>query len=93
MIAEKFSAALNELGSLAGTVPAEVWERLSPIHSQLRGIQEPLAEMERLGIAPDLEEDEQIWITCPEDGPHPDEPVPLSMCKTCDNQDDCWRVE
>ncbi|EGJ49020.1 hypothetical protein [Desulfocurvibacter africanus] len=68
MITEKFDAALNDLGSLAGTVPSDVWERLSPIHAQLRGIQEPLAEMERLGIAPgqDLSGSRPRQIICDE---------------------------
>ena len=91
MITEKFEAALNDLGSLAGNVPGDVWERLSPIHAQLRGIQEPLANMESLGVMPGLEDVEEVYITCPEDGPHPNEPVSLSMCLVCDNLQDCWR--
>lgn len=78
MIAEKFGAALNELGSLAGTVPAEVWERLSPIHAQLRGIQEPLGQLERLSL--DIEEAEG---TCVE---------PEHMCNEClACLEECWR--
>lgn len=89
MITEKFDAALSDLGSLAGTAPADVWERLRPIHAQLRGIQEPIATLERLSI--NLDEAEDAIITCPEDGPHAEEPVSLSMCLGCDNMTDCWR--
>jgi len=87
MITEKFNAALNDLGSLAGTVPAEVWERLSPIHAQLRGIQEPLGLLECLSFLAG----EKPFVTCPEDGPHPDEPVSFEMCLPCEHVRDCWR--
>jgi len=49
MIAEEFSAALNDLAALAGTVPADVWEHLSPIHLRLRGVQARLGSALRPG--------------------------------------------
>jgi len=79
MITEKFDSALNDLGALAGTVPADVWERLSPIHAQLRGIQEPIGQLERMSL--DMEGAEGPLAVLPE-----------HMCNQClACRDDCWR--
>ncbi len=92
MITEKFESALNDLGSLAGTVPSDVWERLRPIHAQLRGIQEPLANLESLGIMSGLTDGQKLYMTCPENGPRPGESVPLSECLVCGKLNDCFRA-
>ncbi|WP_027366960.1 hypothetical protein [Desulfocurvibacter africanus] len=92
MITEKFNAALNDLGSLAGTVPSDIWERLSPIHAQLRGIQEPLSNLEALGIMSTMEDGERLHVACPENGVKPGQSVPLSECLVCGQLNDCFRA-
>lgn len=50
MLTEKFQTALNELSSLAGTVPPDVWNRIRPIKRTLESLQGPMQGLETIQL-------------------------------------------